>query len=238
MLNDDADSTGFYSTNERDVRYESYDYTLPTNYNPWSIGYGGGSSEYPFMPITDPSHTFHSASSSGHHVTEEHVIEVDEEDEIDSQDDVDDNENMNEGDDEPLFDIARSHLITIVVIVANQDIIEVHVQGYNPLITIKMDQLPGPIDHSVLYAQKGYRSQLVYICRETEVLKCWEHHRSLGRWPVDPRIVEHVHRSGLFHLTQVQWIRLDWALITALAERWSSETQTFHLRHGEMSITL
>ncbi|MQL90177.1 hypothetical protein Taro_022767 [Colocasia esculenta] len=107
MLNDDADSTGFYSANERDVRYESYDYTLPTYYNPWSIGYGGGSSQYPFMPITDPSHTFHSASSSGHHVTEEHVIEKDEEDEIDSQDDIDDNDNMDEGDDEPLSDIVR-----------------------------------------------------------------------------------------------------------------------------------
>ncbi|MQL81246.1 hypothetical protein Taro_013692, partial [Colocasia esculenta] len=34
------------------------------------------------MSIADPSHTFHSANSSGHHVTEEHVIEEDEEDEI------------------------------------------------------------------------------------------------------------------------------------------------------------
>ncbi|MQL74620.1 hypothetical protein Taro_006966, partial [Colocasia esculenta] len=91
MLNDDVDSTGFYSANERDVR---------------SIGYGGGSSQYPFMSITDPSHTFPSANSSGHHVTEEHVIDDDEEDEIDLQDDIDDNENMEEGDDEPLFDIA------------------------------------------------------------------------------------------------------------------------------------
>ncbi|MQL70344.1 hypothetical protein Taro_002655 [Colocasia esculenta] len=99
MLNDDAD--------ERDVWYESYDYTLPIDYNPWSIGYRDGFSQYPFMPITDPSHTFHSASSSGHHVTEEHMIEEAEEDEIDSQDDIDDNENIDEGDDEPLFDIAR-----------------------------------------------------------------------------------------------------------------------------------
>ncbi|MQM10087.1 hypothetical protein Taro_042973 [Colocasia esculenta] len=78
MLNDDADSIGFYSANERDVRYKSYDYTLHTDYNPW------------------------------YHVTEEHVIEVDEEDEIDSHDDIDDNENMNERDDEPLFDIVRA----------------------------------------------------------------------------------------------------------------------------------
>ncbi|MQM01162.1 hypothetical protein Taro_033921, partial [Colocasia esculenta] len=61
MLNDDADSTRFYSGNERDVR---------------------------------------------HHVTEEHVIEEDEEEEIDSHDDIDDNGNMDEGDDEPLFDIV------------------------------------------------------------------------------------------------------------------------------------
>ncbi|MQM13473.1 hypothetical protein Taro_046398 [Colocasia esculenta] len=83
---------------------------LPPVKPPRSTGYGGGSSQYPFMPITGPSLTFHSASSSGHHVTEEHVIE---EDEIDSQDDIDDNENMDEGDDDPLFDIARVNNIEI-----------------------------------------------------------------------------------------------------------------------------
>ncbi|MQM03878.1 hypothetical protein Taro_036669 [Colocasia esculenta] len=102
----------------------------------------------------------------------------------------------------------------------------------------EMDQFSGPIDASLLYAQDSHRSQLVYTGQETEVLKCWEHHRSLGGWPVDPRIIEYVHRAGFFHLTQVQWIMLDWTLITALIERWRSETQTFHLRHGEMSITL
>ncbi|MQM08928.1 hypothetical protein Taro_041783 [Colocasia esculenta] len=285
MLNDDADSTGFYSANERDVRYESYDYTLPTDYNLWSTGYGGGSSQYPFMPITDPSHTFHSASSSRHHVTKEHVIEEDEEDEIDSHDDIDDNENMDEGDDEPLFDISgvnnveieyeqdppdiftsdqwideamlnnshegidvpctlevdiglhievlhcnlhlvagkvavhvadaficiwirikKGHHITIVVIVANQDIIEVHVQECNPLIIIsmaEMDQLPGPIDTYVLYAQEGHKSQLVYSGQETEVLKYWEHYRSLCGWPVDPLIM-HVPDRVLRQFGRVQ----------------------------------
>ncbi|MQL74914.1 hypothetical protein Taro_007273 [Colocasia esculenta] len=87
------------------------------------------------------------------------------------------------------------------------DIIEVHVQGHNPLITIKMDQFAGPVDTSVLYTQSSHRSQLVHAGQETDVLKCWEHHRGLGVWAVDPRIVEYVHRSGLFHLTQVQWNR-------------------------------
>ncbi|MQL75217.1 hypothetical protein Taro_007596 [Colocasia esculenta] len=73
-----------------------------------------------------------------------------------------------------------------------------------------MDQLPGPVDTSVLHAQNGHRSQLVYAGQKIEVLKCWEHYRSLGGWPIDPRIVEYVHRVGLFHLTQVQWIRYSW----------------------------
>ncbi|MQL70015.1 hypothetical protein Taro_002296 [Colocasia esculenta] len=177
MLNDDADSTGFYSANERDVRYESYDYTLPTDYNPWFIGYGGGSSQYPFMPITNPSHTFHSASSSGHHVTKEHVIEEDEEDEIDSQDDIDDNENLEEGDDEPLFDISRVNNTEIEyeqdppdVFTSDQWIDEAMMNNSHEEIDVpctlegfvEMDQLLGPVDTSVLYAQDSYRSQLVY----------------------------------------------------------------------------
>ncbi|MQM23681.1 hypothetical protein Taro_056748, partial [Colocasia esculenta] len=57
--------------------------------------------------------------------------------------------------------LKKGHLIIIVVIVANRDIIEVHVQGHNPLIT-KMEQFAGPVDTSVLYAQSSHRSQLVH----------------------------------------------------------------------------
>ena len=36
----------------------------------------------------------------------------------------------------------------------------------------------------------------------------------------------------------VPFIQLDHALITAFVKRWCLETHTFHLPHGEMTITL
>ncbi|MQM15503.1 hypothetical protein Taro_048448 [Colocasia esculenta] len=54
---------------------------------------------------------------------------------------------------------------------------------------VEMDQLLGPVDNSILYVQEGHRSQLVYSGQETKFLKCWEHHRSLGGWLVDPCII-------------------------------------------------
>ncbi|MQL97012.1 hypothetical protein Taro_029701, partial [Colocasia esculenta] len=126
------------------------------------------------MPITDPSHTFHSESSSGHHVTEEHEIEEDEEDEIDSQDDIDDNENMEEGDDEPLFDIARVNNIEIEyeqdppdVFTSDHWIDEATMNNSHEGIDVpctleEIDQFSGPVDTSILYAQDSHRSQLVY----------------------------------------------------------------------------
>ncbi|MQM02479.1 hypothetical protein Taro_035259 [Colocasia esculenta] len=38
---------------------------------------------------------------------------------------------------------------------------------------------------------EGDDEPLFEIVREIEVLKCWEHYRSLGGWPVDPRIVDY-----------------------------------------------
>ncbi|GMQ02938.1 hypothetical protein CsSME_00048949 [Camellia sinensis var. sinensis] len=54
----------------------------------------------------------------------------------------------------------------------------------------------------------------------------------------DARIVPYLERVGFYGLIHVSFIQLDWYLITALVERWRSETRTFHLTSGEVTISL
>ena len=55
---------------------------------------------------------------------------------------------------------------------------------------------------------------------------------------VDDRVLAIVRLLGLEGLHLVPSIQLDHALITVFVERWRPETHTFHLPHGEMTITL
>lgn len=45
-------------------------------------------------------------------------------------------------------------------------------------------------------------------------------------------------RSGFYHLSFLKRVQLDHALLNALVERWLRETQTFHLRFGEIMVLL
>lgn len=45
-------------------------------------------------------------------------------------------------------------------------------------------------------------------------------------------------RLGLYHITFIPELRSNRALLTALAERWHSETSSFHLPTGEATVTL
>ncbi|KAK1258896.1 hypothetical protein QJS04_geneDACA023450 [Acorus gramineus] len=81
----------------------------------------------------------------------------------------------------------------------------------------------GPLHDGLLYYQKHHRFVAV-IERE--------------KWIRDVRLIPFLGDVGLYHLTKVAWIRLDRVLITALVERWWPKTCTFHLRNGEMTITL
>ena len=55
---------------------------------------------------------------------------------------------------------------------------------------------------------------------------------------VDERVIAIVRLLGLERLHMVPSIKLDHALITAFVKRWRPETHSFHLPHGEMTITL
>lgn len=63
----------------------------------------------------------------------------------------------------------------------------------------------------------------------------FRHHRL---WDLDERVRPFVSQAGLYGITQIGYIKIDRALLTALVERWRRETHTFHFLIGEMTPTL
>ncbi|KAG9450575.1 hypothetical protein H6P81_010540 [Aristolochia fimbriata] len=93
-------------------------------------------------------------------------------------------------------------------------------------------------DAPLLYDQDSHRSESIWHGEDPGCLECTEHFQTLRHWPMDERMLPYVEAVGFGALHRVQWLRLDKPLITALVERWRSETNTFHLANGEMTITL
>ncbi|KAG9458475.1 hypothetical protein H6P81_002983 [Aristolochia fimbriata] len=93
-------------------------------------------------------------------------------------------------------------------------------------------------DAPLLYDQDSHRSEAIWHGEDPGCLECTEHFQTLRHWPMDERMLSYVEAAGFGALHRVQWLRLDKPLITALVERWRSETNTFHLANGEMTITL
>ena len=54
----------------------------------------------------------------------------------------------------------------------------------------------------------------------------------------DNRVIDIIKLLRLEGLFRAPSREIDHCLISALVERWRPETHTFHLPHGEMSITL
>ncbi|KAG9458858.1 hypothetical protein H6P81_003366 [Aristolochia fimbriata] len=93
-------------------------------------------------------------------------------------------------------------------------------------------------DAPLLYDQDSHRSEAIWHGEDPGCLECTEHFQTLRHWPMDERMLPYIEVAGFGALHRVQWLRLDKPLITALVERWRSETNTFHLANGEMTITL
>ncbi|KAL9667717.1 hypothetical protein QQ045_002081 [Rhodiola kirilowii] len=94
---------------------------------------------------------------------------------------------------------------------------------------------PGPIDKTLLYKQDTHRSKLIWETSNTDLLTV--RHRGIS-WEADERILPYIVRAGFGPWYYMQNYEVDWSFMTALVERWRSETHTFHLRNGEMTITL
>ncbi|KAL5184139.1 Serine/threonine-protein phosphatase 7 long form [Glycine soja] len=59
-----------------------------------------------------------------------------------------------------------------------------------------------------------------------------------GQKEIPEEIIPVLRQFGFYWIMKMRYLKINAALITALIERWRSETHTFHMRCGECTITL
>ncbi|KAL9665339.1 hypothetical protein QQ045_020758 [Rhodiola kirilowii] len=95
---------------------------------------------------------------------------------------------------------------------------------------------PGPMSSTLLYKHDTHRSKMIWETpTDSNVLTI--RHRGID-WPADESILPYIIQTGFGPWYYMQNYEVDWSFMTTLMERWRSETHTFHLRNGEMPITL
>lgn len=98
---------------------------------------------------------------------------------------------------------------------------------------------PGPVDKSVLVEQELHKSEAIFVGKAYKPIRFIEHGTRLNQWEVKHQgMLAMLRRAGFYHLSFLKRVQLDHALLNALVERWRRETQTFHLRFGEMAVLL
>ncbi|XP_052203665.1 serine/threonine-protein phosphatase 7 long form homolog [Diospyros lotus] len=99
---------------------------------------------------------------------------------------------------------------------------------------------PGPFYKDVLYLQGKHRSEDIWNGQDPGPLTCQNSLLyAMRQWVPHPRIIPYLQKAGFFHVHRLGvGFQMDWALVTALVERWRQETHTFHLTVGETTITL
>ncbi|KAG9458240.1 hypothetical protein H6P81_002748 [Aristolochia fimbriata] len=126
-----------------------------------------------------------------------------------------------------------AHLRTIV-----EDARHVYIVPYGDGIFQAGEHKVVMADTPLFYDQDSHRSDAIWHGEDPGCLECTEHFQTLRHWPMDERMLPYIEAAGFSALHRVQWLRLDKPLIIALVERCRSETNTFHLANGEMTITL
>ncbi|KAL8095502.1 hypothetical protein AgCh_036802 [Apium graveolens] len=98
----------------------------------------------------------------------------------------------------------------------------------------------GPVNPSLLHLQHTHRSLDIWRLGGGDMLKCRRKNPNNedDHPPLDLCMVPLLQSTGFYGVARVASLQLDWSLISALVERWRSETHTFHLLMGEATITL
>ena len=98
---------------------------------------------------------------------------------------------------------------------------------------------PGPRDASLLCRQTIHVSEHIWNGEPDKVLRIRRaqgvRQRCIGGPPAQIRHL--LTSAGFLGVAEMLYFQLD-ALISALVERWRSETHTFHMPVGECTITL
>ncbi|XP_051178114.1 uncharacterized protein [Lolium perenne] len=108
-----------------------------------------------------------------------------------------------------------------------------------PRAQMEQNPDPGPVDKSVLVEQEHHKSEAIFAGKACKPIRFIEHGTRLNQWEVRHEgMLTLLRRAGFYHLSFLKRVQLDHALLNALVERWRRETQTFHLRFGEMAVLL
>ncbi|XP_016489021.2 serine/threonine-protein phosphatase 7 long form homolog [Nicotiana tabacum] len=101
---------------------------------------------------------------------------------------------------------------------------------------------PGPASLELLLLQGEHRSSYIWdgqclsqTFRARRIDDMWEFIRDRS---LHPCIVRRLPDTSFYRIIEIGRLQFDWALITAMIERWRPETHTFHLPVGEATITL
>ncbi|KAL5180203.1 Serine/threonine-protein phosphatase 7 long form [Glycine soja] len=96
-----------------------------------------------------------------------------------------------------------------------------------------------PIDGDVLWMQPKHVSEHVWnreLDRKLHIRRAVLTYQ--GEEQIPEEIVPLLRQSGFYWIMKMGYLKINAALISALIERWKPETHTFHLRCGEVTITL